>query len=213
MPAAPRGKQRFSSDKCPFNTTMQVAHGSELYGTCYVCCAVGILCAAVEQQESFGLQRYVALWSRLVVYNGTMLLISCNSVKRVVAIQRLLSTQLAQLLAYRQLGLVAPRHSLLQPFQEANHSHTVAQHGSAIALTLSLALHSLHGRDGRRSAHHTIIATHMRESIVDCSRVDEQRVSAVSLQSLYYVIVFGNVHVLLLEISHHLRRQLFTFYI
>ena len=55
--------------------------GAEGNGAGDVGGAVEILCAAVEQQEAFWLQRYIRLRSGLVMYDGTMSLIAGDGVE------------------------------------------------------------------------------------------------------------------------------------
>ena len=65
-------------------------------------CAVHILCAAVEQQQSLRAQGHVGLLSGLIVHNGPVLSIGRNGIERDVAIERLLSAQGRQFLVDRQ---------------------------------------------------------------------------------------------------------------
>ena len=195
------------------NVALAVADVAKSYCTGDIRRAVAVLCATVEQQQAFRFELNVAERRRFVVNDSRMVGVSGDGVERDVAEERLLGAQLVQLRTRSEFGLIALRHSHLQPLQKLHHSHAVALHSTAEALALRVILHRLHSRYGRRRREHGEVAARLRQCAVHRRRVDEhrRRVAVVERRNDIAVVVDG--YAFSAQIVFHLRREFLLLYI
>ena len=81
---------------------------------------------------------HICLGSSLVVYDGSVFLVSGNGIKALAHVKRLCGAEFMQFLVYADFGLSACGNGLFQPFQEFHQSHTVALHSCMDACYLLL---------------------------------------------------------------------------
>ena len=129
---------------------LAVGDGSEGDGAGDVGGAVDVLCAAIEQQQTFGTQGCIGVVGGLVMDDGTVGLIGGDGVEREALIEGLLGAQGGELAVDAHLGLTTGGYGGFQPAQEAHEGHAVANHGLPKATLLGIVLDGFHGQNGGR---------------------------------------------------------------
>ena len=130
------------------DVALTVGDGTEGDGSRDVGSTIDVLCATIEQEQTFGTQGSVGVGCRLVMDDGAMSLIGRNGVEGQTLIERLFGAQRGKLAVDAHLRLSAGSDSGFQPAQEAHEGYTVANHGLPESLLLGFGFDSLHSRDG-----------------------------------------------------------------
>ena len=174
-----------------------------------VCRAVGILCAAVEQEQAFGCEGFVGLGCSLVVHDGCVFLVAGDGVEADAPEERLLGTAFVELAVNAHFRFVSFGDGFFQPFQKLHHRYAVAQHGCMEAADFGLILHSLHEWHGRFFKQHL---GQRVDSLADCfvraSRVEAERGVWIVAQVFLQVVVVLRVDAFLREVGFHFSREL-----
>ena len=181
--------------------SLLLAHGSQRYGAGNVSGTAVVLGATVEQQQPLGAQFDVALGCRLIVYDGAVALIGSDGLKALLHIRRVFAAQRRELVVHAHFGHSALCHCRLYPLEQPHHRHAVAHHSPAEARCLSLVLHRFHQRYGRWRIDYLCaaghVARHERSRLV---AVHQYRVFEVLCQSFTYLIIWAQLHAIVVEI-------------
>ena len=181
---------------------------AEAYGTSDVGGAFQILSTCVDEQQSLwgeGVSRFVG---RLVVHNGTMILIAGNHVETVATIRCVSGTLLLKTavnIHFRD----AVSHILLQPHHHAHHGRAIVEHGLTEARYLTLVLHAFKRNHWR--CHIGFVANHrLTESVAHTVRVNHHRGCAADFaEEFLNIIVILDFHAVFLQVVLHFRGHLF----
>ena len=176
-------------------------------GTGDVGSAVEILGAAVQQQQSFGLEWDIRLGRRFIVYDSAMIAIAGNGVEGDIAIEGLLSPEGGQLAVDGHLRLFGNVSIFVQPLQKLYHSDAVFQHRTPKTLLFGGILHGFHPLDGRLLLY-PLTGHGLIERVVHLVGIHQDVIVEIALQPGLHGFVVVHLDVVLLEISCDLGCQL-----